>query len=145
MLKRFVAVCCIMILLGTLFTGCGKKAEASAVPTELIGEWICDEYASDGETYTGFYKLRVNENSEFSMYDAEAGNPGISGKITSTDSDNIENDSYNSITISCSTEDFDPPHCWEISAKTTLQYEILENGKLSLGYDDIWLTFTKED
>ncbi|MDD6194783.1 MAG: hypothetical protein PUB19_07790 [Lachnospiraceae bacterium] len=51
------------------------------LPDGLVGEWKCADTAEGSEQYFGFYALRIEKNGTFSLYDAEAGNPGISGKM----------------------------------------------------------------
>ena len=78
MKRKMIYTVSMLLILITLLAGCASAPEA------LEGSWSCDETASDGETYTGFYALEVQKNGSFSMYDREAGNPGISGKMKDT-------------------------------------------------------------
>lgn len=111
---------------------CGSAFEPG-VPSGLVGQWDCEDTASDGATDTGFYELTVSEGGSFSLYDAGAGNPGISGQMgNATDS-----------TIECrfDKDDFDPPFCWNLdSDEAVLEYR-MENGNLQLGYDGVFLKF----
>lgn len=132
MKRRLIYAAVLLMMSIVIMTGCGSAPEA------LEGSWSCDETASDGETYTGFYALEVQKNGSFSMYDREAGNPGISGKMKDAGED----------TIACSfdTDDFDPPACWDdLKEKDTLQYEASGNDKIKLGYGDVWLTFSRNE
>ena len=57
------------------FSGCG----GAKVPERLVGQWECADLASDGYTDTSFYALTIENGGVFSLYDEDAGNPGISG------------------------------------------------------------------
>ena len=132
MKRKMIYTVSMLLILITLLAGCASAPEA------LEGSWSCDETASDGETYTGFYALEVQKNGSFSMYDREAGNPGISGNMKDTGAG----------TIACSfdTDDFDPPACWgELEEEDTLQYEASGDDRIKLGYRDVWLTFSRDE
>lgn len=121
-----------LLLLLTMLAGCASAPEA------LEGRWSCDETASDGETYTGFYALEVQQNGRFSMYDREAGNPGISGKMKDTGGGEIA--------CSFDTDDFDPPACWgDLEEEDTLQYEASGDDRIKLGHGGVWLTFSRDE
>lgn len=120
--------------LTVLLVACGKSA---TVPKALIGNWKCAETASDGETYTGFYALEVQQNGEFSLYDQEAGNPGIEGTMKQA--------GKNKIACKFRMDDFDPPVGWEkLQQEDCLEYEVVGDNEIRLGYDTMWLTFTKK-
>ncbi len=129
------------ILIMVLFTAaCGMSGEGSAdasfesgVPDGFAGEWECEDLASDGETDTSFYAMWIEEDGGFSMYDAAAGNPGISGMMG--------NATDHSVDCVFNMDDFDVPFCWEIDGETaTLEYE-LEDDTLRLGHNDVWMVF----
>ena len=112
---------------------CGCKSFSAGVPKGFTGVWDCDEYASDGKTDTGFYKMRIENNGEFSIYDTAAGNPGISGLMGN----------YTENTVECrfDMDDFDVPFCWTInSSKATFDYE-LKSDTLRLGHNGVWMVF----
>ena len=115
--------------------GCGGSGTVSAgIPDGAAGLWLCEPLASDGETDTSFYALRVEESGEFSLYDIAAGNPGIAGTMGNVTDATLDMQ-FNT------EEDFDPPFCWNLDVKpATMQYE-LSDGTFKLGYDDVWLTF----
>lgn len=127
-------VAIMLLMAAVLMTACGGPA----VPERLIGEWQCDSMASDQVTETGFYKLRIDEDGAFSLYDAEAGNPGISGTMNGDDTGKI-----GILELSCDDADFDPPSCWVINKECRLRYKILDNKTIRLGYSGVWLTFRK--
>lgn len=118
------------------------------VPEEIVGEYNCEVKASDGETDTGFYALRIEKDGEFSLYDT-TGNPGIAGKFgvwqkrdALGNYHNKTKDGYLSAVFD--DDDFDPPFCWEklLASGDDLQYEYKDN-VLKLGYNDVWLIFHK--
>ena len=129
-----LTLCLAVLLLTAGLTGCVGKS----LPEGLIGEWTCEKFASDGTTATDFYALYIEKNGKFSLYDT-VGNPGISGKMTlkSTEEDAV----MGTVTVSCNSDDFDPPLCWNMEEKDTLEYEILDGGKMRLGHNGVWLTF----
>ncbi len=132
MKRKAIYTISLQLILISILAGCASAPEA------LEGSWSCDETASDRETYTGFYALEVQKNGSFSMYDREAGNPGISGKMKDAGD--------GSITCSFDTEDFDPPACWEdLKKEDTLQYEASGDDRVKLGYKDVWLTFSRDE
>ena len=139
-----VASCLLAVCVVCSLFGCASEASSSSID-KLEGQWNCDEMASDGTTYTDFYQLDIRENNEFSLYDAEAGNPGISGTITDCTISSDEGDNaHGTITVSFNDEDFDPPACWDIDDQATFDFETSGKNKMRLGYDDIYLSFIKE-
>ncbi len=87
-MKRKGLLVMMPILSVIVLSACGsEKPEAgntSAEPDQrqasFVGEWRCGETLLEtDECYSGYLALRVEEDGEFSMYDEEAGNPGISG------------------------------------------------------------------
>lgn len=103
------------------------------MPTGLVGQWACERLASDGETDTSFYELRIEEDGSFSLYDVAAGNPGISGQMG--------NDTGNKLECHFDMDDFDVPFCWDLNpSKDALEYE-LDADTLRLGHNGVWMTF----
>ncbi len=116
-LKLLLSVVMIMAMIGAC--GKGKTVDASLLKP-LIGEWQCAETPVEHEDYyTGFLVLRIQEDGSFRMYDAEAGNPGISGELESL--------SDTEMVLNCNTEDdFDPPPTWEdMSEKQMITYKFV--------------------
>ena len=130
---RLFAVATILLIL-TLSVACGSfKAGA---PDSITGNWTCEEYASDGETDTGFYEMYIKKDGTFSLYDAGAGNPGISGKMG--------NGTENTVECRFNTDDFDPPFCWDIdSSGDTFKYSD-EGDSLKLTHNGITLSFHRK-
>lgn len=114
-----LTLCLAVLLLTAGLTGCVGKS----LPEGLIGEWTCEKFASDGTTATDFYALYIEKNGKFSLYDT-VGNPGISGKMTlkSTEEDAV----MGTVTVSCNSDDFDPPLCWDMQESD--EWELLQSG-----------------
>ena len=113
----------IMILLAAGSTGCGSDRKIEP----FCGEWNCQENAvGNDEIYTGYMELDVQEDGSFSIFDAEAGNPGITGKM--------KIDSDDALTLYCDDNvDFDPPATWETMDKTQqIQYVFSDENTLQL-------------
>lgn len=132
-MRSMRAVACMLFAVTLLVTVSACKSFQAGVPDGLVGTWACESLASDGTTDTSFYELRIEEGGSFSLYDAGAGNPGISGQMG--------NDTGSKIECRFDTDDFDVPYCWDIkSAKDVLEYE-LDADTLKLGHNDVWMTF----
>ena len=122
-LKRIVLVTSLMAAI----TGCAGTAPEAVKP--FLGEWNCQENASGSdEIYTGYMELDVHKDGSFSIFDAEAGNPGITGKL--------EIDSEDQLTLYCDDNaDFDPPATWETMDKIQkIQYAFSDADTLQLTY-----------
>jgi len=140
-MKRKILILIVALLILSV-TGCKENAgdpHAPGVPLSIVGDWDCRETASDGETATGFYALQIGEKGDFSLYDT-VGNPGISGSLTY---DGYEDSG--TLQLDCSSEDFDPPFCWDIETDSVLEYEVEGDSVLKLGYEGVWLTFDRSD
>lgn len=148
---RNVVITVLLMLMILPAAGCGSSdtgvpdasdadvpdAFDAGVPDAFIGQWECEDMASDGQTDTSFYEMYIEEDGYFSMYDAAAGNPGISGYMG--------NDSGSTVDCEFSMDDFDVPFCWTIDdEKATLDYELAED-TLRLGHNDVWMTFHRMD
>lgn len=98
----------------------------------LYGEWKCisPDYS--------YYALSIDKkDAYFSMYDIEAGNPGISGHIKKM------TDNY--ILCDFNQDDFDPPKQWKkLSKKDKIKYQIINKHKIKIGYNQYWLTFSRK-
>lgn len=139
-MKKLLTIFCVLALSVTVLCGCGEKPELNEEALKpLIGEWDCQEspYEERGQedyTYVGYFTLRVEEDGSFSMYDAEAGNPGISGMMyPETDG---------SVQLDCDTDDFDPPLCWNDLKKDSVIYASFgeENGN-----EVLYLAFANDE
>lgn len=132
-IKKTVLGTIIFILIFTL-SACG-----SAVPERLVGEWTCDPESSGNHLDTSYYALRIDETGEFSIYDFEAGNPGISGTMKGDDTGKI-----GILELSCDSEEFNPPVCWpNLKENSRIRYKILDENTIKLEYVGIWMTFRK--
>ena len=95
------------------------------------------KFEGDWNVVTEKYSYLVGyfeENGKFSIYDAEAGNPCMSGKFEI----NYKN---KEIELSCDKVEFDPP--WEMDYIQTFKYEIDDNN-LKLIDGDNYLEFVKD-
>ena len=134
-LKIFAAAISAATLL--LTAACGKSDFKAGAPESITGEWRCEDTASDGETDTGFYEMYIKKDGTFSLYDAGAGNPGISGKMG--------NSTENTVECRFNTDDFDPPFCWDIDMSgATLEY-IANGDTVKLGNGGVFLTFHRKE
>ena len=132
-IKKALLGAIILVFIFTL-AGCG-----SAVPERLVGEWKCDPTSSGNPVDTSFYALSIEKDGTFSIYDFEAGNPGISGTMQGDDTGKI-----GILELNCDGEDFDPPACWpNLKEKSRVRYRILDENTIKLGYVGIWMTFRK--
>lgn len=119
------------LILMFAITACGSFE--AGVPEGFVGQWKCEKLATDGETDTSFYEMRIEDDGSFSIYDAAAGNPGISGQMG--------NDTGTLIECVFDEDDFDAPYCWELdSEKDTLDYELADD-TLKLGHNGVWMVF----
>ena len=113
---------CIMVL-----CSCNKKDEGSERLMAFEGSWQCAESPSEHPAYyTGYLVWTINKDGSFSMYDAEAGNPGIAGNIQVVSEDEIR--------LHCNTEDdFDPPVTWESMKETQeVSYKFITENELQV-------------
>lgn len=128
------AFAAIILVMAFALAGCG-----SVVPDRLVGEWKCDPTSSGNPVDTSYYALRIEKSGEFSIYDFEAGNPGISGTMKGDDTGKI-----GILELTCDSEDFDPPACWlNLKPNSEIRYRIMDENTIKLGYVGIWMTFRK--
>lgn len=115
------------LCLGCLaLSGCEKEFDL----TPFVGQWECeDNPLNDPGYYTGYLALKVAKDGEFSIYDVEAGNPGVAGTLALVGEDTLQ--------INCTEEDFDVPPNWSTMGKQqTLTYKFKSAEKLYLTYTD---------
>ena len=93
---------CIMVL-----CSCDEKSDKTEKLLAFEGRWQCAETPLEHpQRYTGYLMWVINKDGSFSMYDAEAGNPGIAGTIQIISDQELR--------LHCDAEDdFDPPVTWE--------------------------------
>ena len=131
MKNRSMKTIIILLLSVMMSTACGQKRAEDGNMDLLIGEWKCEENPLENEAYyTGFIVLNIQEDGSFRMYDAEAGNPVISGDLEYL-SDKV-------LVLKCSTEDdFDPPPTWQsMQEEQEIAYSFAEDGKLHMTYQE---------
>ena len=133
-LKIAVALTLIISMIIPLVS-CGSFK--AGVPSGFIGEWQCESTASDGKTDTSFYKMYIKKDGSFSIYDAAAGNPGISGYMG--------NKTASTVDCKFNMEDFDVPFCWDIDSDTATLYYELKDDTLKLGHNGVWMIFHPDE
>lgn len=127
-----------MTLLACCSCGTEKEVNKDAL-APFVGKWDCqestlEERGYEGYLYVGYLVLRVEEDGTFSLYDAEAGNPGMAGKMYP--------DAGGSVELDCSKDDFDPPFSWTgISTNAELSYQFLTENGMEL----LHLTYTGDN
>ena len=136
-IKLFVVLCICMIL----FAGC-RNREQEKYMKKLAGDWNCEKSPLESkDIYTGYLVMHINKNGKFTMYDAEAGNPGIQGKMESVKKDQL--------VLNCSRfGTFDPPSGWKkMKKKQTISYKLKGKQKLYMlyknGKDKVTLVFDR--
>ena len=142
-MKKFysgMAVCLLCFLLAML-CGCGEEQRAvCTVENEevraqameiLAGAWECeDNPLGVPDCYVGYLHLKISSDGSFEMYDAEAGNPGIAGKLLFPEDGVVQ-------LADVDRADFDPPSVWDsMEPDQTLTYQLKSETKLLLTYTD---------
>ncbi len=130
MKKLLSAFACIMLF---TFSLCSCGAE---VPEALTGKWVCQDSSYGCKAGYGYLALRIEDNGHFSLYDEQAGNPGISGTVTGT-----KNALAGTVSIRCGSDDFDPPACWDLKTRDVLEFEASEPGRIRLSHNGKTLSF----
>ena len=129
---KFVILLLIVMLTRAL-AGCseGGKAESEPIAEEFRGGWDCEETTlEDPDSYTAYLHMEVSDDGSYSMYDAEAGNPGIEGRLE------VISDTELILHIN-KTVDTDIPVEWEgISYDQKMKYCFTHDGKLQISYDN---------
>ena len=130
MFKKINKLLLALLLVGLV--GCQKQSNIDL----FVGKWDANEsLLEDSEVYTGFLRLRVEEDNTFSI------NPGISGTM-----DIIYDEE---LVLDCDTEDFDPPPGWMgIEYQQNINYQFVSDNELRLTYikdnQSYTLIFTRE-
>lgn len=125
-----------------LLSGCSDSGSSDSLD-KFVGSWNCHETPlEDKNRYSGYLSMEIEDTGDFTMYDAEAGNPGIKGHIESLTED--------SMVLNCSDdEDFDPPTGWDkMDRKQEIRYH-WDGDSLCLTYgsgdDAITLVWDREE
>lgn len=115
------------------------------MPKAVRGSYICEKTASDKKTDTFYYALSI-ERKTFSIYDFEAGNPGIEGRIYRIGKGKTGKGYIRQgiLGIKCNSADFDPPACWKLKLKDKLIYRLVNKNTIKLGHNGIVLTFHRD-
>lgn len=116
----FVTILCFGIMIR-----CKEKNQPKKKSIQpFCGEWNCEKTPLEHKNlYSGYLRLVVKKNGNFIMYDVEAGNPGIEGKMVIN--------SKKELTLKCkNSEDFDPPVGWGKMHKTQkIKYQFIRKNK----------------
>ena len=119
-------------------TGCGTSEKEKLPGTDdaallkpFLGSWQCEETPLErDDIYTGYLHLEVQNDSSYSMYDIEAGNPGIEGTLEIQTGDTMVMHIHKTV-------DTDLPGGWEtMSMDQQLTYRFTEDGKLEMSLAD---------
>ena len=119
-------------------TGCGTSEKEKLPGTDdaallkpFLGSWQCEETPLErDDIYTGYLHLEVQDDSSYSMYDIEAGNPGIEGTLEIQTEDTMVIHIHKTV-------DTDLPGGWEtMSMDQQLTYRFTEDGKLEMSLAD---------
>lgn len=99
----------------------------------MVGQWQCESGTlEDPSDYVGYFAMYINSDGTFSMYDAEAGNPGIAGRMSILSDDQLQFSDLNK-------EDFDPPCSWQsMACDQVITYKMEDD-------DTLWLSYTDEE
>ncbi len=122
-MKNLITLLCCCAL---AFTLCACKPELNKEAlAPFVGSWDCqdsthEERGWEDYTYVGYLQLDVKEDGSFSMYDVEAGNPGLAGKL-------YPEYPEKGVVQFRNTEEFEPPSCWStIEKKQGIYYGFLD-------------------
>ena len=96
-MKKTCVILLSIIMALTVFTSCGTNTSAdidAAALSKILGEYQAVAVEDEDNFVGGWWHLSIRdeyseEGSDFSIYDNEAGNPGVEGKIISIDDSNI--------------------------------------------------------
>ena len=139
-MKKYLVFICTLILSVFLLCGCGEKPVLDQEALQpFVGKWDCrerplEDEGKDDYYYVGYFTLRVEEDGIFSMYDGEAGNPGIEGEMYPKED--------GTVLLHCGTDDFDPPFCWSgIENVSSLQFAFKEENGTAV----LHLSYTNEE
>lgn len=160
--KNAVRLFSAVTLCAVVLSGCGDKSEidessakaaetdsvsqSSAAQSEksesellapFIGDWQAREsFAESDEWYTGYLHFYVLEDGKYSMYDNEAGNPGITGHFSQLTEDSVVFEDESDV-------DFDPPPNWEdMSRNQKISYKFSSENTLEFTYENGSETWT---
>lgn len=138
-LKRMLCMVLVIALLIPTLISYSKVAQAASNTTKVTianfkGSWQASGYALGKSEYTAYLAMRVKADGSFSIYDQEAGNPGISGKMTVVDDDTIS--------LECEADDFDSP--WpDLQLTDELEYHFYNENQVRITYQDKSIVFSK--
>ena len=137
MKKKIIAI---MVFVMIIFTGvtCFVRADLPDSDSyydetikKLKGTWECEENPlNDPENYTGYIKMKVEEDGKFRIFDGETDKNFLKGIIT------VSDDNY--LFFSCRKDkDFNPPNTWtDMSNIEMIRYKFKSEEKLYLTYEE---------
>lgn len=125
-------------MLAAFCWSCGEQKEslpeedpaADELFEQFVGAWACQVCPlNQPDYYTGYLRLEVQDDRTFSMYDIEAGNPGIAGKFRILSDSRLQMTDLDEI-------DFDPPWRTMTPDDPQLDYQFRSEKQLRLTYTD---------
>jgi hypothetical protein len=137
--KRMLCMLLVVSLLipsqANINTVAQAASNTNVTMSDFIGDWEASGYALGKDIYTGYLSMRVEDDGSFSIYDQEAGNPGIEGKMTVVDSETIK--------LECGSDDFDSP--WPgLQLTDELEYHFYNANQVRITYKDKSIVFSKK-
>lgn len=139
LIKRLLCMLLLVTLLLPSQVSTLKVAQAATNTSKVRignfeGSWEASGYALGKSEYTAYLVMRVKADGSFSIYDQEAGNPGISGMMTVVDEDTVS--------VECDSVDFDSP--WpELQLTDELRYHFYNENQVRITYNDKSIVFSK--
>lgn len=122
------------ISLTHLTQGKAATTESETTVANFVGTWYATGYVIGTDKYSAYLTMSVKKDGTFSIYDGEAGNPGISGQLSVTDQTTIK--------LICQPDDFDSP--WpELQLEDELEYHFYNTNQVRITYNNTSIVFVK--
>lgn len=96
-MKKGLVIFFLIVIAMTIMPACGSRSSAkidAAALNSIVGEYQAVAVEDEDNFVGGWWHLSIRdeyseEGSDFSIYDNEAGNPGVEGKIVKLDDSSI--------------------------------------------------------
>lgn len=145
-MKKTTAIIILLIFIIIVACGCGDRGDTGGVNdealTKLIGDYDVSVEESFDKNVGEWWHLSIIDNDEYgkclSIYDAQAGNPGVEGTITFLDDSTME------IAIDPDYYDDLPTYEWECDGKTLLLEYVRTDDGIELTNKGTTIKFTEE-